>query len=170
MLHVALGRLGREGPVLVEGAVAADDPVWDQTGLAWVVPANVILQVSQAGSGEIVVRGKVRGTLRHACRRCLRPVDTEVDEDLAMVFVGSDESEGDAGVETYVYDPFKKALDLKDAVREELVLAIDPYVVCDPRCKGLCPKCGVSLQEETCACSEDEPDPRWDALRSLKNR
>ena len=86
-----------------------------------------------------------------------------------MVFAASDlpgvVEDGDARV----YDAGAAELDLKEAVREELILAIDPFVVCDPECKGLCPKCGVNRNTDSCDCTTDEPDPRWDALRSLQN-
>jgi uncharacterized protein len=67
-----------------------------------------------------------------------------------------------------VFEARAPKLDLSEPVREEVVLAIDPYVVCDPECKGLCPRCGANLNVEVCGCSFDEPDPRWDALRALK--
>jgi uncharacterized protein len=54
-------------------------------------------------------------------------------------------------------------------VREEVVLAVNPYVVCDPECRGLCPKCGAKLDEGECGCADDEADPRWAALRDLKS-
>jgi uncharacterized protein len=86
-----------------------------------------------------------------------------------MVFVeGQDDS--DAAAEgTFAYDPRKGMLDLSEAVREEVVLAIDPYVVCDPGCPGLCPKCGADLKDGDCGCTEEESDPRWDTLRELKS-
>jgi uncharacterized protein len=60
-------------------------------------------------------------------------------------------------------------LDLGEPIREDVVLAAPPYVVCDPECKGLCPHCGADLNETTCDCGTAEPDPRWDALRAPKN-
>jgi uncharacterized protein len=55
-------------------------------------------------------------------------------------------------------------------VREELLLAVNQYVVCDPKCQGLCPKCGAVLNEEACGCTDDEPDPRWETLRTLQDK
>ena len=85
-----------------------------------------------------------------------------------MVFLSSDtpgvEEDGDARV----LDARAPELDLSGPVREEVVLAVDPYVVCDPECRGLCPRCGANLNIEACGCSFHEPDPRWDALRALK--
>jgi uncharacterized protein len=168
MLKVDLGRVATEGSVLVEGRIPPDDPLWSETDLRWRDPVDVSVRVSAAGTGEIVGRGHVSGTLLGACRRCLEPVETEFDEELTLVFVeGQDEAES-ADEGTFAYDPRAGMLDLKDAVREEVLLAIDPYVVCVPECPGLCPKCGANLREGDCGCTEEETDARWDALRELK--
>ncbi len=168
MLKVDLGRVAREGSVLVEGRLPADAPLWEKSGLTWGDAADVSIRVSWAGSGEIVGRGRVKGTLQWECRRCLEPVSTEVDEELTLVFFegGSEADSADAGA--FAYDPRVGDLDLSEAVREELVLAVNPYVVCDPECPGLCPRCGTSLKDGPCGCTEEDRDPRWDALRELK--
>jgi len=166
MLRVDLGQLGREGSVDVEAHLASDDELWQDTDLEWVDDVDVRLRASYAGTGEVVVRGKVAGTLHQRCRRCLERVDTELAEKLTMVFV-ADADEDDGGA--YPFEPVGEELDLRRAVREELVLAMNPFVVCNPECRGLCPKCGQNLNEGSCDCTFDEPDPRWAALRELKS-
>ena len=168
MLKVDLGRLSREGSVVVDERVPADAPLWKDSGLDWSEPVDVHIRVTEAGSGEVVGRGRVRGKLHQECRRCLEPVDGELDAELTLVFVeGASRADSEEAGE-YSYDPGAGDLDLSDAVREEVLLAMNPYVVCDPECPGLCPKCGANLKEGPCGCSESETDPRWDALRELK--
>ena len=70
----------------------------------------------------------------------------------------------------YLFEPIAGELDLSNAVREEVMLAINQYVVCDPKCSGLCPRCGTNLNQATCDCRQDESDPRWEALQALKDR
>ncbi|HKJ02985.1 MAG TPA: DUF177 domain-containing protein, partial [Longimicrobiales bacterium] len=77
---------------------------------------------------------------------------------------GGAEEDGDVRL----FDDHVPELDLSDSVREEILLAVDLFVVCDPECRGLCPQCGVNRNVETCSCTTDESDPRWDALRALK--
>jgi uncharacterized protein len=168
MLKVDLGRVWREGSVLVEARIPADDALWDNSGIEWSEPVDTRILISTAGSGELIGRGRVRGKLKGECRRCLEPVSTELDEELTLVFVagGSEADSADAGA--FRYDPGAGELELGQAVREEVVLAMNPYVVCDPECPGLCPQCGANLKEGPCGCEEDELDPRWDALRELK--
>lgn len=168
MLKVDLGRLGREGSVLVEARIPPESALWANSGIKWSGPVDVRVRVSSAGSGEIVGRGSVKGTLDQKCRRCLEPVSTEFAEDLTLVFVEGDSEDEIADAGAFVLERGAPDLDLGGAVREEVFLAMNPYVVCDPGCPGLCPKCGANLKEGACGCTEVESDPRWDALRELK--
>ena len=169
MLMIDIGRLEREGTLQVDAAVPADDPLWEETDFAFEGSLIVDMTATVAGSGEYVVRGSVRGTLRQECRRCLEPVRTEVDEEHTLVFSPRDalgSAEDDPG--TRIIELDDDDIDLGHAVREELILGTDRFVVCDPECAGLCPVCGVNLNEEECDCTLEEPDPRWDVLRELK--
>lgn len=170
MLRVDLGQLRREGPILVEACVPPEDGLWEESDLAWAGDVDVRLSAAFAGTGEVVVRGKVEGVLDQECRRCLTPVATDVSADVTMVFVADQGDDGEGEGDSYGFDSGQPDLDLSKAVREELILAINPYVVCDPECRGLCAKCGTNLNEGACDCAEDEADPRWEALRALKDK
>jgi uncharacterized protein len=172
MLKVDLGRVDREGSVLVEAQVPADDGMWQDSGIEWDGPVDVRLRAAYAGSGEVVVRGMVSGGLRQECRRCLAPVAGKFAEDVTLVFTADATEEDPDGGQAFVFDPSSRDLDLSDALREEVILAMNPYmyVVCDPECRGLCPRCGANLNEEACGCTVEEVDPRWEALRALKDR
>jgi uncharacterized protein len=61
-----------------------------------------------------------------------------------------------------------EGLELEDALREQVLLAVPLKAVCRPECKGLCPQCGQNLNEGSCSCHEKQEDPRWHALRDLK--
>jgi uncharacterized metal-binding protein YceD (DUF177 family) len=86
----------------------------------------------------------------------------------SMVFGPPDElSEDDDEIRTIEAGAME--IDLLPHLREELLLTVPPYAECKDECRGLCPGCGVNLNEEDCGCGEKESDPRWDALRALKN-
>ena len=167
MLRVNLGQLRREGHAEVEIELAADDDLWENTDLAWSHGVKVSVRASYAGTGEVVARGNIAGTLVQECRRCLERVDTEFAEELTMVFVDDADEDEDGGA--YALEPVGEELELSNAVREEVVLAVNPFVVCKPECRGLCPQCGRNLNEGSCDCTTDEADPRWAALRELKS-
>lgn len=168
MLRLELARLDRDGTVQVDARVPADDPLLEGLEASFDGDLEVLLRASHAGSGEIVVRGTLKGTLRQECRRCLEPVSTRLSQELTMVFAPSlDPGAEDDGDVRYFRETAAE-LDLGEPVREELILCIDPYAVCDPDCRGLCPRCGANRNTETCSCAGSESDPRWDALRAKR--
>jgi DUF177 domain-containing protein len=59
-------------------------------------------------------------------------------------------------------------LDLTEAVRQYILLAIPMKALCKKDCAGLCPKCGKNLNEGKCNCPQDDIDPRWLKLAELK--
>jgi uncharacterized protein len=169
MLTLDLARLEREGTLPVEADVPPDHALWDSSGLCFATPLRVRLRASAAGSGEIVIRGSLRSILDMQCRRCLDPVLVPLDEEVTMVFAPSDELEEEEEVDVRRLPARASSLDLSDAIREELILGTDRYVVCEEGCKGLCPICGVNRNQQTCECTLEEPDARWDTLRALKS-
>jgi uncharacterized protein len=60
-------------------------------------------------------------------------------------------------------------IDLTEVVRQNLLLAIPQHPLCRTRCLGLCPTCGKNWNEGPCHCVHDETDPRWDALKNLRD-
>jgi uncharacterized protein len=114
---------------------------------------------------RFLVRGTLRASGAAECGRCLRefslayevPVDIVVLRDTA-----SDEGEDD----NLVIHQRAGEVDLTDALRESAILAAPQVKVCDPGCRGLCPRCGADLNAGDCGCSQRENDPRWDDLPS----
>lgn len=168
MLTLDLALLEREGSLSVEGVIPPDAPLWEESEIRLASPLAAKLQATSAGSGEVVVTGRLTGVLANECRRCLKPVDSELDLEVVMVF-GDRSEDGDEGGEIHLIPDLERMLELDEAVREELLLNADRFVECDPGCRGLCPRCGINRNEKACECTLDEHDPRWDALRALKS-
>jgi uncharacterized protein len=166
MLKVDLDRLARQRRVRIDEIVPADDPLWDGLGVRFAAPVALQLDVQQAGT-DIVVRGGLQAEAELECRRCLKPVRLRLDEDLTFVYrpetAASAEDE-----DSYPLPARARELDLSRAVREHVMLAVPQYAICEEACRGLCPRCGTNLNEATCACETEEEDPRWAALRRLR--
>ena len=167
MLLVDLNRLARDGRARVDVDIPTDAGLWDDTDLTPRSPLEVRLEAQQAGP-DVVVRGRVRGTFGQQCRRCLEPVEVEVDEELGRLYRAGDELEEEES-EDVLPLPRDAELDLTDAVRQQVVVAVPRYVYCRAGCKGLCPQCGTNLNESTCECTTDELDERWAPLRQLQS-
>jgi uncharacterized protein len=168
MLKVDLGRLARQHRVRIDTALAADDAIWAGAGLTFDGPVAVDLDVQQAG-GDVVARGRFRGTIVLACRRCVLPVRRELDEEVTLVYRAGLTTAAAEAEELYALPPRGQELDLAVALLEHVQLAMPQYVICSESCRGFCPRCGRNLNQASCECVVEEEDPRWAALRRLRS-
>lgn len=106
--------------------------------------------------GELVVRGTLSMRIAADCNRCAKKIESEVR---VPHFVCVRE-----------FRELTEAIDLTPDIREDIILAFPNYPVCSPECRGLCPRCGVNLNETTCSCRPPEENQTWDALDQLKKR
>ncbi len=168
MLRVDLGLLERKQSLQVEGFLEPDQHSFEGCGFVLENPLHVALTAAWAGSGEMVVRGTMKGSVRQGCRRCLEPFGRVVNSEVTMVFA-SPEILDDDDEETRRIERGEREIDLGPHLRDELILLVPMYVECREDCKGLCAGCGANLNETDCQCSTEDMDPRWDALRAHKN-
>ena len=166
MLKVSLSALDR-GEVHVREQVAPDDAMWNEAGLTLAEPLDVDLTARSVGDG-VFLRGRLRTTVRLACRRCLTSVDREVDDTVDLLFepLGPDDAELEG--EVYPLPARGDELDLRDAVREQVLLRAPEFAVCREECRGLCPQCGTDLNTGQCECVAEQAPSPWDALKQVK--
>ena len=168
MLKVDLGHLARQHRVRIDDDVPADDALWEALPWRFDGPVALRLDVQQAG-GDVVVRGTVQGKAELTCRRCLTPVHHEMDEDLTFLYRSGVQPVEAEAEEVYPLPERGGELDLTQAIREHVLLAVPEFVACDEACRGFCPRCGANLNETSCECRMEEEDPRWAALRRLRS-
>lgn len=168
MPKVDLSRLDRDGEVRIQERVEEDHPLLSETDVRFGDGVRVDLRATRSGSGEVVVRGTVQGVLEGECRRCLEPVRLDVDQEVTLVYAPVDEIEASGAGDVRPLPLSARDLDLTPALREELILGFPRYLECMEECRGLCPRCGTNLNVDECECVLEESDPRWEALRTLK--
>jgi uncharacterized protein len=165
MLQVEVGGLDR-GPFEVSGQIAGDDPLFDGVEVGLGEPVRVSGRVSSAGLGRFYWKGRLATAVKASCRRCLASTSLPVDKTVEVVFTEDQDTEDPS---EYVIPEGANVLDLRDAVREELILAAEQYVLCREDCKGLCSTCGTDLNVNSCDC-RPPPDLRWAALEALETK
>jgi uncharacterized protein len=126
------------------------------------VPARLDLSRTAAG---YAVRMRFTARVSGRCMRCLEPADVAVEIDAREVDQpGTDDEE--------LRSPYidHDELDLSSWAHDALALALPIQLLCRPDCRGLCPVCGVSLNDTDPEQHrhDPEPDPRWAKLRELK--
>ncbi len=162
MLQIDL-RSAVEGPVAVALSVPADDPLVAQFGADLRAAVRLSGRLMETGPAQYFWQGQIHTVIRAECRRCLAETDLAIDAPVSVLFTEEANPEDPAA---YGIPPRSTHLDLSEAVREELTLAVPEYVLCREDCRGLCPQCGTDLNTGTCRCSP-EPDARWAALQAI---
>jgi DUF177 domain-containing protein len=109
-------------------------------------------------SGERVsLRGSIQSRAHVECARCLREFDLLLEAPMVLYAerTGSTSREEQEQLERDDYMMFHdgRRLDLRETVRELLLLELPITPLCREDCPGLCPKCGADLSLGPCSCS-----------------
>ena len=119
--------------------------------------------VVQNLESRVLVSGTLEASGSAECGRCLEefPLTWDVPVDLMVLRnVDTDETEGD----TILILQQKGEVDLRDSLRECVILGYPQASVCQSDCKGLCPECGIDRNRAGCECEKEDVDPRWAGL------
>ena len=136
-------------------------------------PVSFSLKVTKSHR-NIFLKGRVCTNLILKCSRCLKDVDYPLRSDLEYTFCSTKEegfvddlelSSEDLGVSFYQ----GKEIDLSQVIIEHIVMAVPFKPLCQSLCKGLCPNCGIDLNEDICECAKDsELNVEFSGLRNFK--
>lgn len=124
---------------------------------------------------DIRLKGSFRGEFQIPCARCVEPVNLPLSGEFDLLFrpsdvdaTGSEHAISTPETEIGYYD--NGGLALEDVLREQVLLSLPARTLCQPDCKGLCPRCGLNRNETACSCDTGPSDPRWEALADLSSR
>ena len=120
---------------------------------------------------KITIDGRFKSELNLICDRCLVDFDFKSDESLSIrlqpaqvittvaeeTLLSLDELEWD------VYD--QPIIDLAELIEEQVLIFVPAKKLCDGECLGLCPSCGVDLNQQKCICNKDSDDHPFAVLR-----
>ncbi len=150
MLLVDLRRLS-QGPVDTAADLPADDETFAGLDLALAGPLAVTGRLQLTSDGDYFWHARLSGTAAGECRRCLGEVPIEVDAEIRVMFTSDSDAADDPGV--YLLAEQASEINLSEAVREELALAVPRYVLCRDDCAGLCSGCGADMNAGPCRCA-----------------
>ena len=114
--------------------------------------------------GVLELSGDVSGSFTVPCARCMKEVaeNYRVSVNETLAHEDAEVSDRDDVI------PFSgNSVDLGSAIWPNVLLALGTKYLCKPDCKGLCPMCGVDLNEASCNCKHDDIDPRLAGLADL---
>ena len=143
----------------------------DREPLVSITPASVAGEVSRAEGGySLSARARWGGELE--CSRCLTSYPFSHEEEFLLLLlrrapVAGDEVSLDRDdLDAFFYDD--PVVPVAPIVEERIQMAIPMKPLCREDCLGLCPRCGTDRNGSDCNCVTEFADPRWNALRILK--
>lgn len=110
----------------------------------------------------LVLEGEASSVLDYTCDRCMGEFSREKRVPLHHLLAETLEDEEDDEI-VLLEDG---SVDLEELAFTAFILDMDTKHLCSEDCKGLCPGCGVNLNQEACRCKK-QVDPRWAALEQL---
>ncbi|HUF53984.1 MAG TPA: DUF177 domain-containing protein [Dehalococcoidia bacterium] len=149
---------------LAEDRVVVDDDVLrDLTGTARFLRTDRGLLVTVHADTK----------LETECSRCAAEVQAPMDIEFEEEYVPTVDPETGTRVyvseedEAFRIDP-QFWLDLREGLRQYILLNEPAKPLCREDCAGLCPNCGADLNQSPCQC-QPTGDERWSVLTGLKN-
>jgi uncharacterized protein len=123
--------------------------------------------------GQIRITGELHTRLEMTCARCLEPVNEDVVREFDLYYrplasMTKQEQERLKLDDTDIGFFEGEGLFLADVLAEQVLLALPMKAICRSDCRGLCPECGVNLNNEECRCEVHVSDLRIAPLARLK--
>jgi len=107
-------------------------------------PAEITLDLFKTVH-QLDIRGKIRGTLKMECDRCLEVFEKPFDSDFELVYVqktAREEAVDDDYIRTY--NPFMKQVDITKDIKEIIILSVPMKKLPEEKENGSCSWCGRS--------------------------
>lgn len=150
-----------------------EEPQWEGVEGLWLslAPVEVSLHLEREVQG-ILATGTFATTAVVPCSRCSEPVSIPIADSFTVLYAeareafDSDEIELSAA-EMDVDVLQDDRLDVSELLRENVLLNLPLQPLCRADCRGLCPHCGINLNERSCQCRAEEGDPRLLPLQQL---
>lgn len=163
--------------VRFEAAFPPGEIDFSDVGLAQATPLEAVGSAELLANtlGEIRIQGRLKVTMRSDCDRCLEPAEFPIDSPFDLFYRPAIEARREEEVEI---DPGEAeiafyeggGIDLKDVLREYVLLAMPMQRICRDDCRGICPVCGQNRNLVQCGCEPKPVDDRWAALKKLQTK
>ncbi len=135
---------------------------------------GISIQVEVFRTGQdIFIRGLFNTTIKISCIKCLENFSLPVETTFHYNLCASDEKEllsereiNKADLDLFYYQG--DIIDIVPLVREQILLNVPSYPLCQEVCKGMCPQCGINLNHSLCQCNKQEvTSSKFDILKEF---
>ncbi len=140
-------------------------------GLDKEVTGDVVLKCKMDKSfHQIYLDCKIEANAKMVCDRCNDEFNGLLTNSfkITYLFEKVEEVSDDLNIK-YISHEIDR-INLSKEVTEYCELSLPMKKLCSEDCKGLCPKCGVNLNEKQCECKVEINDSIWEPLKKLKKQ
>lgn len=153
-----------------------DDTWFPEPELRRTAPVQAELVLNRKGEDRVEVQGVLHTGTRLVCDRCLVDYDFAVDVDFHLLLeIQPDENWNlkelecsEADLDTVLLT--EPVVDLGDILRQQLYLSLPDKFICSPKCRGLCPQCGLDLNTGDCSCVAETKESPFAVLAMLNKK
>ena len=89
-------------------------------------------------TNAVTVELSLSGAIYLICSRCLQEFKIDLKKNFRLAYQANNA---------------QPVIDLAQDIKEEIILDYPIKPLCQPDCRGLCPKCGKNLNEGGCSCA-----------------
>jgi uncharacterized protein len=124
---------------------------------------------------DLQVGGTVCTSIRYTCSRCLKEYIRPLSAQFELSYAPHPGVSGGEEIELKYEDMHVGfydgiGLDVDQMIVEQIELALPMKIICGEDCLGLCPGCGVDLNETPCRCPRGQGDSRLAVLLEFRKK
>jgi uncharacterized protein len=121
-------------------------------------PVRSVILLKRNGVDRVLLSGEIQTTVSFDCDRCVEKFSQELESSFKLdleyapvnvLETGEHECSPSEMDVIYLKEP---VIDVFEILNQQIFLVINEKHLCKESCKGLCPKCAVNLNLETCDC------------------
>lgn len=160
MLVLDVVKIPEEGLEIDAPLVAAEVHLGADEGFDLAPGGRIVARAEKGESDAVHVRGRLQASLGVECSRCLERFDFPISQQLDLFYLPrlprQQEEEEDVELQDrdlVVAYYTAGRIDVGEALREQLLLALPMKRLCRDDCRGLCPVCGGNRNQKECGCA-----------------
>ncbi len=119
-------------------------------------------------SHQIVLDCELSCFANFKCDRCNDEFPLNINSEFRLVYIFSEKIIENEELNLQYLSPDATKIDFSVEVMEYCLLSVPLKILCKEDCKGLCVKCGLNLNIDTCICEEEKANTVWEKLNKLK--
>ncbi len=168
IIDISLLETGKVKKLSFEETYNEKENPFDDADIKFLPEFKVGFTVDMAGN-DFIVNGYYCGKLILTCDKCGEKFNHIFKENFLFVLMYEIPDDLKDDVDVILIEKTKK-VDLKEKVRENILINLPVVNLCQDNCQGLCMICGTNLNKIKCKCGVEQMNPVFDEALKIFNK